>query len=187
MASSFNEDNTLYKKFVDGDNQAFEKLVLTHKDNLIYFLSRYVQDVHSCEDIAQDAFAAVFVYKDRFDMKRSFKTYLYAIAKNKATDYIRKNAEVDLLGEEDLAAEDDELFNRVVKEDEKRLVHNTIKKLNADYQKALLLIDIQGFSYQDAAQILGKTPQTMKILIFRARQSLKNQLIKGGYTNENRS
>lgn len=185
MTSSFETDKALYQSFVGGDNLAFEKLVLAHKDNLIYFISRYVRDVHICEDIAQEAFAAVFVYKERYDLKRPFKTYLYAIAKNKATDYIRKNASVDLLGEEELQAEDDLLFDRVVRREEQRMVHDAIRLLKAEYQKALLLVDIQGLSYGEAAAVLGKTTQSMKILIFRARQSLKKQLIKGGYTNEN--
>lgn len=185
MTGSFEKDKTLYKRFVDGDNRAFEELVIAHKDNLIYFLSRYVPDIHTCEDIAQDAFAAVYVHKDRYDMKRPFKTYLFAIAKNKATDYIRKNAAIILLGEEDIIAQEDELFNRVVKNDEQRLVHNTMRLLKVDYQKALLLVDIIGLSYKEAADVLGKTPQGMKVLIFRARQALKNQLVKGGYTNEN--
>ncbi|MEG0692517.1 MAG: RNA polymerase sigma factor [Oscillospiraceae bacterium] len=179
------QDKELYRRFVNGDIQAFEELVLTHKDNLIYFLTRYVKDVHTCEDIAQEVFATIFVKKENYNYKVSVKTYLYAIAKNKATDYIRKFSRIESLNEEEKNTDDDELFNRVVKNEEQRLVHNAIRKLKLEYQRVLLLIDIDGLSYKEAGNVMQKTLPQIKILIFRARNALKNLLVKEGYTNEN--
>ena len=178
-------DKELYQRFVEGDLLAFEELVLIHKDNLIYFLMRYVKDIHSCEDIAQEVFAVIFVKKENYNYKVSVKTYLYAIAKNKATDHIRKFSRIESFSESQNSIDDDEIFNRVVKNDEQKLVHTTIKKLKQDYQRALLLIDIDGFSYLQAGIIMGKSLPQIKILIFRARKALKNLLVKEGYTSEN--
>lgn len=179
------QDKELYKRFVEGDIAAFEELVLTHKDNLIYFLMRYVKDFSTCEDIAQEVFAAIFVKKENYNYKVSLKTYLYAIAKNKATDYIRKSGRIQSLSEHETNSDDDELFNRVVQNEEQKLLHNAISKLKPDYQRAILLIDIDGFSYKDAANVMQKSLPQIKILIFRARNALKNLLVKEGYTNEN--
>ncbi len=179
------QDKELYKRFVDGDISAFEELVLTHKDNLIYFLMRYVKDFHTCEDIAQEVFATIFVKKESYNYKVSLKTYLYAIAKNKATDHIRKFSRIEKLNEDEKNSDDDELFNRVVKNEEQRLVHNAIAKLKLDYQRVILLVDIDGLSYKDTANVMQKTLPQIKILIFRARKALKTLLVKEGYTNEN--
>lgn len=179
------EDKELFGRFVAGDTDAFERLVLTHKDNLIYFVSRYVNDIHICEDIAQEVFAAVFVYKDRYDGTVSFKTYLYAIAKNKAVDYLRKNARVEPLGDRDFASEEDELFERVAKNEKQRMVRKAVKELKEDYSDVIELVDFEGLSYKDAARIMRKTPAQLKVLLFRARGALKKTLVKGGYTNEN--
>lgn len=177
-------DKELYERFAAGDNTAFEALVLSHKDNLIYFLKRYVQDIHTCEDIAQDTFAAIFVYKDRYNYKTSFKTYLYAIAKNKAMDHIRKHSRLEPFGDEDLADEDDELFKRVVKKQEQIMVHKAIEKLRIDYQRVMILVDLEGLSYKEASDVLDKSVPQIKTLVFRARKALKNLLEKEGYTNE---
>ncbi len=181
------DDKVLYENFLKGDQKAFETLVLTYKDNLIFFIRRYVTDIHTCEDIAQDCFAAVFVNKDRYNFKVSFKTYLFAIAKNKAIDYIRKTSKVTVLDIENqnLITEEDELFNKVVRNDEQKILYEAIDKLNEDYQKIIYLVDLQGLSYKEAGQVLGKTLSQVKILVFRARKSLKKILEKGGYTNEN--
>lgn len=179
------QDKELYKRFVEGDISAFEELVLRHKDNLIYFLMRYVNNIDTCEDIAQDSFLAIFVKKGSYNLneKAGFKTYLYAIAKNKATDHIRKFSRI--MGEDELENQtgdnfSDEIFNRVVKNEEQKLLHNAISKLKLDYQRAILLIDIDAMSYSQAAAILDKSLPQMKILIFRARNSLKKLLIKEG-------
>lgn len=182
------QDKELYKRFVEGDIQAFEKLVLTHKDGLIYFLVRYINDISTCEDIAQDVFAAIFVKKGSYDSSKgvSFKTYLYTIAKNKATDHIRKFSRVKSLDTgENQSGDNDELFNRVVKNDEQKMLYKAIDKLVLDYRQVILLVDIDGMSYKEAAHIMGKNIPQIKILIFRARKSLKNLLVKEGYTSEN--
>ncbi|MFZ2539010.1 MAG: RNA polymerase sigma factor [Oscillospiraceae bacterium] len=179
------KDKELYKRFVDGDISAFEELVLTHKDNLIYFLTRYVNDLHTCEDIAQEVFATIFVKKESYNYKVSLKTYLYAIAKNKATDHIRKFSRIEKLSGDENNSDDDEIFNRVVKNEEQRLVHKAISKLKLDYQRVILLVDIDGLSYKDSANVMQKTLPQTKILIFRARKALKILLVKEGYTNEN--
>lgn len=181
------DDKVLYENFLKGDNKAFETLVLTYKDNLIFFIKRYVTDIHTCEDIAQDCFATILVNKDRYNFNVSFKTYLFAIAKNKAIDYIRKTSRVTVLDieNENLVTEDDELFNKVVQNEEHRMLYEAIGKLNDDYQKVIYLVDLQGLSYKEAGQVLDKSLSQVKILVFRARKSLKKILEKGGYTNEN--
>ena len=66
------DDNILYKRFVEGDIDAFESLVLRYKDNLIYFISRYTGgDIYAAEDITQDVFAYIFVGKQSYNSKYS--------------------------------------------------------------------------------------------------------------------
>ena len=57
------EDKKLYKKFLDGEKEAFESLVLKYKNNLIYFISRYVKNIDIAEDIFQDVMIFIFEKK----------------------------------------------------------------------------------------------------------------------------
>ena len=49
-------DKKLYQEFLKGNNSSFEKIVIKHKDKLIYFISTYVKNIDIAEDIAQDVF-----------------------------------------------------------------------------------------------------------------------------------
>ena len=74
MEISMNTDWECYEAFLAGNIEGFEQLVLRYKNPLIYFLCRYVEDVMTAEDLAQDAFVEVYVHKDRFDKEKNFKT-----------------------------------------------------------------------------------------------------------------
>ena len=71
MEAPMLDDKKLYKDFVEGNINAFESLVLSHKDNLIYFISRYTKDLYIAEDIAQDVFAYIYI---RFGKPTSFNS-----------------------------------------------------------------------------------------------------------------
>ncbi len=184
VSSEFENDNEYYARFLDGDEQAFEYLVLSYKDKLIYFLNRYVHNITIAEDLAQDAFVEVYVHKERFHFKGSFKTYLYTIGRNKAVDYIRKNERMVFVAEYPEDAQEEMLLDNLIKEEQKKHLHESMKKLKMDYQVAISLIDIEGMSYAEAAKILKKTDGQMKILIHRARKALAKILEKEGCLDE---
>lgn len=178
------DDKTLYKEFLEGDINSFEDLVINHKDNLIYFISRYTgADVFIAEDIAQDVFAHIFVYKEKYDLNYSFKTYIYTLGKNKAIDQVRKLSRTKLMNftsdNEYLFQEGESLEEKIIKDEEQRTVLSSLKKLKPDYERALYLLAFENLSYNDIAKILGKTLPQTKVLIHRARKSLKSIIEKG--------
>ena len=71
MEISMNTDWECYEAFLAGNIEGFEQLVLRYKNPLIYFLCRYVEDVMTAEDLAQDAFVEVYVHKERFDKEKN--------------------------------------------------------------------------------------------------------------------
>ena len=60
-------DKELYKSFLDGNSESFEKIVLKYKDSIIYFISRYTKDIDIAEDISQDVFVYILLNKDKYD------------------------------------------------------------------------------------------------------------------------
>ena len=99
-------DKELYQKYLKGDNNAFEKLVIKYKDNIIYFISRYTKNTEIAEDISQDVFVYILLNKEQYDFKYSFKTYLYMIAKCRAINYIKKEKKIIKIDYENLYIED---------------------------------------------------------------------------------
>ncbi len=178
------DDKTLYKEFLDGNIESFEDLVINHKDNLIYFISRYTGgDMYIAEDIAQDVFAYIYVYKDKYDLKYSFKTFIYTLGKNKAIDQIRKLSKLKLMNfdkdSDYLFPEGETVEEKIIKDEEHRNMLSSLKKLKPDYERALYLLAFENLSYNEISEILGKTLPQTKVLIHRARKSLKSIMEKG--------
>ncbi|MBS6559777.1 MAG: RNA polymerase sigma factor [Clostridiales bacterium] len=175
-----NTEEQQYQRFLEGDKKAFEYLVLQYKDHLIYFINRYVMNIHTAEDIAQDVFVDIYINKERYHFRYRFKTYLYTIARNKAVDYIRKQGrqilmvDMERLHEEQI--EEESLLEQLIWKEERQQLLDAIKTLNSNYQALIVLIDLEGLSYQEAGKVLHKTVPQIKVSLHRARKALKERL-----------
>ena len=177
-------DKELYKEFLQGNKESFEKIVIRHKDAIIYFIQRYVKSVDIAEDLAQDVFLYILIHKKNYKFEYSLKTYLYTIAKSKALNYIKRERRIVELDEnqfEDL----EELEEKVFKDERAENLKKSIQKLKIEYQNAIYLADIEELSYKEIAHILKKTDSNVKTLIFRARKALEKVMMEEGYKYEN--
>ena len=177
-------DKQLYKEFLLGNKDSFEKIVIRHKDSIIYFIQRYVKSVDIAEDLAQDVFVYLLVNKRNYKFEYSLKTYLYTIAKSKALNYIKREKRIVELDEnqfEDL----EELEEKVFKNERAENLKKAIQKLKTEYQNAIYLADIEELTYKEIGHILNKTNSSVKVLIHRARKALEKVVIEEGYKYEN--
>lgn len=81
-----------YRRFVEGDQSAFDELMDAYRDRLIFFIKGYVGSAEEAQDIAMDTFVEILVHPGRFRFKSSFKTYIYSVAWIKRSIFCAKNA-----------------------------------------------------------------------------------------------
>lgn len=168
-------DKELYKSFLQGNNECFEELVLRHKNNLIYFISRYVRDVNIAEDLSQDVFVYILLHKQTYNFDFNFKTYLYMIGKSRAINYLKKESRIlDYEQIENICIQDKQLDETIFKKEDIQYLKNAINKLKRDYQVVIYLLDIEQYSYKEVAEIMEKTVFQIKTLAFNARKKLKD-------------
>ena len=86
-----------YRRFLDGDESAFDDLMKELFRGLVFFINRYVHDTHAAEDIAIDAFSDLVVHRHRYNFKVSLKTYLYMVGRSRALDYIKHRKAVNFV------------------------------------------------------------------------------------------
>ena len=60
-----------YRRFIDGDRDAFGEIVDLYRESLIFFIHRYVNDIDTAEDLAEDVFVELIVHPERFSEKSS--------------------------------------------------------------------------------------------------------------------
>ena len=79
-----------YRRFLEGDKNAFSELLDLYRDNLIFFINRTIHNLHVAEELAADCFVELLVHPKRYNFQYSLKTYLFTIAHHKTVNYIRQ-------------------------------------------------------------------------------------------------
>lgn len=168
------EDSSLIENFLNGDKDSFEKLIIKYRVPAIYFAKRFIKDSYLAEDIVQESFADIYVHSERYNSKYSFKSYLYAIIKNKCVDYIRKNKSLPFEEIDSITNYTPEM--EFLEKERNNIVLEKINQMKDDYRLAIYLVEYEQLSYKEIAKIMDKSLAQIKILIFRARKKLKNLL-----------
>lgn len=174
----YKKDTDLYREFLKGDKEAFEIIVKRYRKSLIYFITKYVKNIEAAEDIAQDAFLYIIINKKEYDFKYSLKTYLYIIAKCRAINYLKRQSRFVDFKDEYIKEEKYDIDDIIIKNEQKQVIYNAVKKLKKEYQIVLELKEMQGFNNKEICKILNKTMPQTKMLIYRARKSLNKKLNK---------
>ena len=172
-----------YRRFLDGDEKAFEEIVLTYRDGLTFFINRYVHELSIAEEIAIDVFADVAAHPSRYNFKTSVKTYLYMLGKSRSIDYLRRERrmmKVSLEEAKEWLADEVLLEDSVLADEKKKILHNAIKQLPRDMQTVVHLLYFEEFSYEEAARVMGKNRKQISNLTYRAKVMLRTILGKEG-------
>ena len=172
-----------YRRFLDGDVSAFDEIMKELFDNLVFFINRYVHDIHAAEDIAIDVFSDLIVNKHRYNFKVTLKTYVFMLGRSRALNYIkhRKVIEFVELDEADkVAAEQQTLEELVLADERKRIVNHSIYTLSEDMRVVIHLIYFENLSYDEAAKVMKKNRKQIDNLLYRAKKELGIILGKDG-------
>ena len=172
-----------YRRFLDGDEGAFDEIMKELFDNLVFFIDRYVHDIHAAEDIAIDAFSDLVVNKHRYNFKVTLKTYLFMLGRSRALNYIKHRKVIDFveLTEAEKTSSEQETLEEIVLADErKRVVNNALNALPDDMRVVIHLIYFEDLSYDEAAKVMKKNRKQVDNLLYRAKKELRIILGKDG-------
>ena len=165
-----------YRRFLDGDESAFEEIMQELFRGLVFFLDRYVQDVHTAEDLAIDAFSDLIVHPNRYNFKVSLKTYLYMMGRSRALDHLRRRKIIGFVGlseVRDLPDDSKTLEETVLADQRKRTVNAALEKLPAEMAAAVHLVYFEEMTYAQAAKVMKKSPKQVDNLLYRAKKELR--------------
>ena len=172
-----------YRRFLDGDESAFDEIMKELFHGLVFFVDRYVHDVHAAEDIAIDAFSDLIVHKHRYNFKVSLKTYLYMIGRSRALDYMKHRkviAFTELSEAEEVPSEEKTPEECVLTEERNRKVNAAIAGLTEDMQVVIHLIYFEEMTYEEAAKVMKKNRKQVDNLLYRAKKELRSLLGEDG-------
>lgn len=176
-----------YYNYLKGDENALARIIEMNSDSLLYFVCPIVRDIGTAEEIVSDSFVQIAVKRRSFRGDSSLKTYLYAIARNRAVDYVRKMARRgEILCENDeTLADTATLEGMILKSERDRHLHSAMAELCEDYRTVLHLVYFEGMNASQAAEVMKKNKKQTDNLLYRAKLALKSILEKDGYGYEN--
>ena len=172
-----------YRRFLNGDEIAFEELMKELFHGLVFFINGFVHDPHTAEDIAIDVFSDLVVHRHRYNFKVSLKTYLYMLGRSRAIDHIRHTKAVIMLPLEqatELPDPGQTLEEMVLADRRKRQLHAALAKLPADMRCVVHLIYFEDMTYNEAAKVMKKNRKQVDNLLQRAKKELRIILGKDG-------
>ena len=173
-----------YRRFLDGDDDGMVGIIRDYKDGIILYLNGIVGNIHTAEDIMEETFVKLAVKKPKYSALCSFKTWLYTIGRNAAVDYLRRHKVKDTPIDELEIADKRDLELSYIKEEQKITLHRALAHLKAEYRQVLYLSFFEEFSNSEIADVMHKSKRQIENLLYRAKQSLKNELEKEGFTYE---
>lgn len=157
----------------DGDQQAYVTVHLHYVNPLKRFLVRLTGSEEDSREILQDVFMKVWEYRERIDPERSIKSYLYAISKNAALNYLRIKQRYSALPETD--GYGDEVYydasEELVSEETRLLVEIAIENMPQKRREVFRLYQ-EGLSYEEIAARLDITQNNVRQYILRARRDI---------------
>lgn len=166
----------LLRQCQEGKEEAFRELVERYQRRTYWIAHNLLNNYEIAQDVSQEAFLRVFRHLERFDLQKNFYTWLYQIVVNLCIDHLRKQARNRTADLDDLGGVADDSNGppeRGAKTELRRRVHKTLDRLPPKYKVILTLRDIQGFSCEEIAQIVGCTNATVRWRLHRARKLFK--------------
>lgn len=145
---------------------------------LCVYVNRIMKSSENTEDLVQEVFIAIWNSDKKFDSVQELTRYLYRACYNNALNYLRNNQIHDtILGHLGLDADfmTDDVYAQTIKEEVSRQLYAYIEKLPSE-QKKVILMSIDGYSWEEIAEKLGISVNTVKTHKSRGFKSLRLKL-----------
>ena len=173
-------DELLIRRAQRGEPEAVEAL-MTGSESMIWRVCwHYIGERENTEDCAQEAMIRLWRSLDSFRFDCAFETWAYRIAANCSLDFLRKakrrqDVPLEPLAEEgfDPADPNPGTEETVIRKEERQRLREAIAALPEDQRDALVLTQLEGKSYEEAARMMATTEGTIKSRVNRARGRLK--------------
>lgn len=172
------DDEQLLAAHVAGDPNAFDALFQRHRDRLWAIALRTMRDPEEAADALQEAMISAFRRAASFRGDSRVTTWLHRIVVNACLDRIRRNAvrrgeplPSDVDRDLGLASTED-ITVGIEPEQVRDVVQDALGQISPDQRAALVLVDMEGYSVEEAARMLGCATGTVKSRCSRGRARL---------------
>ncbi|MCQ2436795.1 MAG: sigma-70 family RNA polymerase sigma factor [Clostridia bacterium] len=180
-------EEKLIKRAVRGDSSAFSVLMAAHERQMYGVCLRMFgeRNVADAQDGLQEAMIRVWRAIGRFEGKSAFSTWVYRITVNACLDELRRRksrpaTSMDQLVDDGWTPKDTSAGpeQKAIQSEKSRALKQAVNELPEDMRAVIMMRDIDGYSYEEIADVLGINVGTVKSRISRARGKLRQAIMK---------
>ena len=161
----------------------FVRLYKEYRNRMHYTASILLKSEIEAEDIVHDTFLTLTDYLDRIDEKDSVGTWNYIV-----TIFLKRNKRIELTEDEEVFEQPVEMYNllenQLLKEEAEEFLNTLIKGLKYPYREVIYLQYHNKLNSRQIAELLRTSPANVRKISSRAREQLKKEMQKKGYTCE---
>jgi RNA polymerase sigma factor (sigma-70 family) len=176
-------DFDLVQSALEGDEDAFARLMAKYKDTIYFMLLKMVNNRSDAEDLTLEAFGKAFKNLYQYSPNYAFSTWLFKIASNNCIDFLRKKKGISITieanGENNEADSPAKIRSKennpeesLIKKQQAVMMRNIVRKLKPRYQTLVEYRYFRELSYEEIASELKLPLGTVKAQLFRAREML---------------
>jgi len=189
MPTHLENETTLVAEARAGNAEAFTTLVHQYDRNIYRLALNITGKQEDAEDVLQEAFLKAYTHLDRFQGNSRFYTWLVRIAVNEALMKLRKRrGDRTVSLDEPIATSNNELMPREIedwgdnpeqryaKTELQEILNEAIETLEPQFRTVVVLRDVENFSTEETAEVLGLSVPAVKSRLLRGRLKLRDRL-----------
>ena len=185
-------EKLLVKKILSGNKNAFKELVELYEKLVAHIVFGMIKNRLEREDLCQEIFLKIFVNLNSFKFKSKLSTWIGRIAYNECLNYYsRKRIKIveDFGYNKDEENQNDQYFEshksiefppveKLSREEIKDFLQQEIEQLPVKFRAVILLYHIDELSYREIMEITNFSLSNLKVILFRGRKILREQMLK---------
>ncbi len=169
------------ERILKGDQNAFRTIVQQYSNELLGFAVRVLGDSDDAQDATQATFIKLFRNLGRYNPEYPFRPWLFKIHLNTCRSMYRQRKNRGWIVSEVVQQSDESAHRRVTEGPEIELIQACIDRLTWKQSSAFQLMEIDGFSAEEAAVSMNCAAATARVHLMRAKQNLQKMLRRSGY------
>ena len=178
----------LMTRVAEGDEDAFEALVLRHQTSVLNRIYRFVGDRTQAKDLSQEVFLRVWQAAKNYEAKAKFTTWVYRIASNlclnelksarrrKWFPFHRSDGDSENAIEETFSDGSPTAEDLLLAKERTRKISEALQSLPENQRMAIILKRYDDLSYEEIARVMGCSISAVESLLVRAKRALQEKL-----------
>lgn len=175
-------DFELVKRFVNGDESAFNEIARSYQEKIYWHARRMVGNHFDADEILQTVLITIYKKLHDFRFQSSLYTWIFRIVHTRSLNLLKKNKVKNAFSLDSVSAKSNDALNDIIKDVEARekveMMQQKINTLPEKQREVFIMRNFDELSYEEISKITGKSEGALKANYFHALKRIKEEMKK---------